>query len=912
MIKKSGDLMNESEVLIYHYSSKNEQWYDATKNVVWFGEDNNAWSVKFKSSDDFYHVSYQKMRVFDKPTEVEFAELYYKESPCYNIKKLLLFNGKVYKIFYNSGYTCVAFPKEIRIVKDTLKDDQKASGVMAYYRRVVKETAKTEENQFMLSQFDDISYVNGDSVLSLYLKGELAKNKDNFEMPVVCPFGLNMSQSKALKMAFENRISIIEGPPGTGKTQTILNIISNAVIRGKSVAVVSNNNSATDNVFEKLEKYGYSFICAPLGNADNVDRFFEEYDSSIPKMEKQNVDIHKLNNLYLALPTYFEKENQKKKLYSLLDDVDLEYKHFLVDNGSFNFNEFKFKNLNADPAKVQEVIVKLKEKEKVGFWDRLSIKSKLRIKGRFFKFDKEKSIILLQNLYYLTKKNQIKKDIDEIDKYMRGESLEDKTNTFRDLSNAYFKNKLIEIYSNVNRDNYDRSNYKRNFTEFVKDYPIILSSTYALAKCSQRGYLFDYLIVDESSQVNMASAILSMRIAKNIVVVGDIRQLPQIDDSTFDERNKVLLKEFNVSDAYSYQGNSIMSSLLSLYGDRIPKQMLKEHYRCAPEIINFCNKEFYGDELIVYTKPKENVNSMRVIKTVAGNFARKNTTGTGQYNQREIDEIENLLTIEEMEDIGVITPYRYQAKLIQDKFGDKVDSSTIHKFQGREKKTIIFSSVVNDVNDFVGNDNLINVAVSRAVDRFVLVTSDKVANSKMGVLSDLINYISYHQDFGKVDEGNKKSIYDILYSDYEKQLNKFRKAHPSKDFDTENLTKELLKNILNDSKYKSIWFKMHVSLRDFVKNNNHDLTNDEYKFYMNPNAHADFLIYNKMSRMPVCVIEVDGVSFHEQQEKQKERDSKKNSILNKAGIPILRLKTNESQEAVRIRKFLDEILISKE
>lgn len=900
--------MNESEVLIYHYSSKNEQWYDATKNVVWFGEDNNAWSVKFKSSNEFYHVSYQKMRVFDKPKEVEFAELYYKESPCYNVKKLLLFNGQVYKIFYNSGYTCVAFPKEIRIVKDTLKDDQKASGVMAYYRRVVKETAKTEEDQFMLSQFDDISYVNSDSVLSLYLKGEFAKNKDKFEMPVVCPFGLNMSQSKALKMAFENRISIIEGPPGTGKTQTILNIISNAVIRGKSVAVVSNNNSATDNVFEKLEKYGYSFICAPLGNADNVDRFFEEYDSSIPKMEKQNVDVHKLNNLYLALPTYFEKENQKKKLYSLLDAVDLEYKHFLVDNGPFNFNEFKFKNLNADPTQVQEAIVKLKEKEKVSFWDRLSIKSKLRIKGRFFKFDKEKSIILLQNLYYLTKKNQIKKDIDEIDKYMRGESLEDKTNTFRDLSNAYFKNKLIEIYSNVNRDNYDRSNYKRNFTEFVKDYPVILSSTYALAKCSQRGYLFDYLIVDESSQVNMASAILSMRIAKNIVVVGDIRQLPQIDDSTFNERNKVLLKEFNVSDAYSYQGNSIMSSLLSLYGDRIPKQMLKEHYRCAPEIINFCNKEFYDDELIVYTKPKENVISMKVIKTVAGNFARKNTTGTGLYNQREIDEIENLLTNEEMEDIGVITPYRYQAKLIQDKFGDKVDSSTIHKFQGREKKTIIFSSVVNDVNDFVGNDNLINVAVSRAVDRFILVTSDKVANSKTGVLSDLINYISYHQDFGKVDEGNIKSIYDILYSDYEKQLNKFRKAHPSKDFDTENLTKELIKDIFKEPKYKSLWFRMHVSLRDFVKNNNHDLTNEEYKFYINPNAHADFLIYNKMSRMPVCVIEVDGVSFHEQQEKQKERDSKKNSILNKAGIPILRLKTNESQEAVRITNFIDSIL----
>ena len=101
--------MNESEFLIYHYSSKNEQWYDATKNVVWFSDDNNAWRVKFKSSDDFYHVSYQKMRIFDNPKEVEFAVLYYKESPCYDVKKLLtcfnnIFNDAVlYKKYFNSS-----------------------------------------------------------------------------------------------------------------------------------------------------------------------------------------------------------------------------------------------------------------------------------------------------------------------------------------------------------------------------------------------------------------------------------------------------------------------------------------------------------------------------------------------------------------------------------------------------------------------------------------------------------------------------------------------------------------------------------------------------------------------------------------------------------------------------------------
>ena len=52
----------------------------------------------------------------------------------------------------------------------------------------------------------------------------------------------------------ENQISVIQGPPGTGKTQTILNIIANILIQGKTVQVVSNNNSATENVFENSHR----------------------------------------------------------------------------------------------------------------------------------------------------------------------------------------------------------------------------------------------------------------------------------------------------------------------------------------------------------------------------------------------------------------------------------------------------------------------------------------------------------------------------------------------------------------------------------------------------------------------------------------------------------------------------------
>lgn len=70
-----------------------------------------------------------------------------------------------------------------------------------------------------------------------------------------------------------HQISVVQGPPDTGKTQTILNIIANIVSSGKTVLIVSNNNSATANVQEKLNKYGFDFIVVPLGRRENWESF---------------------------------------------------------------------------------------------------------------------------------------------------------------------------------------------------------------------------------------------------------------------------------------------------------------------------------------------------------------------------------------------------------------------------------------------------------------------------------------------------------------------------------------------------------------------------------------------------------------------------------------------------------------
>ena len=97
-------------------------------------------------------------------------------------------------------------------------------------------------------------------------------------------------------------------------------------------------------------------------------------------------------------------------------------------------------------------------------------------------------------------------------------------------------------------------------------------------------------------------------------------------------------------------------------------------------------------------------------------------------------------------------------------------------------------------------------------------------------------------------------------------------------------------------------------VKDFIRQTDSIFSKEELMFLKNPNSHADFLIYKKVSHRPILVIEVDGVSFHEQRKEQQARDLKKNSILEKSGITLLRLKTNESDEERRIRDSLDSLL----
>jgi hypothetical protein len=205
------------------------------------------------------------------------------DSPLSGAKQLQFF-GLHCRVVYKSGYRELVHSSSVRIVESAFHVPE-SRNCFEYLKQIAIRTGLvTAGHNILANSYEKIKFVRDDSVLAAFLSGKYDKEHVEKNTSIVYPFGFNLSQKKAVDNALCNPISIIEGPPGTGKTQTILNIIANAVMRGESVAVVSSNNSATANVLEKLRKYGVDFIAAPLGSSANREAFIESQTPNLPDM----------------------------------------------------------------------------------------------------------------------------------------------------------------------------------------------------------------------------------------------------------------------------------------------------------------------------------------------------------------------------------------------------------------------------------------------------------------------------------------------------------------------------------------------------------------------------------------------------------------------------------------------------
>lgn len=137
----------------------------------------------------------------------------------------------------------------------------------------------------------------------------------------------------------------------------------------------------------------------------------------------------------------------------------------------------------------------------------------------------------------------------------------------------------------------DTIDLKRNGEKFAKQYPVVLSTTFSARSCMIADKLFDYVIMDEASQVSIDTGVLALTCAYNAVVVGDVLQLPNVITDEDKTKLEAIMSQYHIAEGYDCGKNSFLQSVLDVMKG-VPETLLREHYRCHPRIINFCNQSF--------------------------------------------------------------------------------------------------------------------------------------------------------------------------------------------------------------------------------------------------------------------------------------------------------------------------------
>src|SRR3989338_6047401 len=166
----------------------------------------------------------------------------------------------------------------------------------------------------------------------LFGKEEHEAQKNKKELLEI--FNLNESQQKAVENAFSNNVSVITGPPGTGKSQVVLNVIANAVWNDKSVLFASKNNRAVDVVNDKLKTVLSKDLIVMMGSSKHrknaklqIDKLFQDINSlkissdlENYKQKIKNID-KEMNNLREQLEDMSKANEEIEELQNQADSL---------------------------------------------------------------------------------------------------------------------------------------------------------------------------------------------------------------------------------------------------------------------------------------------------------------------------------------------------------------------------------------------------------------------------------------------------------------------------------------------------------------------------------------------------------------------------------------------------------------
>lgn len=940
---------------------------DRTDSIEWVNPDNGIVRVQFKNGGQSFPYRHPRARLLENVSG--FRSL--KSNELLKVKGEVWYPPLTIATFtdvYDGSYSVVRFYRDNKVIGKsrlyrpddlTLLVSSVSTGDGADVFKYWKETA------FMLDgddptrpAFESIKFVHPDSVLSAYMEGSNSRTSE-IRLPIILPFQSNADQKVAVERALSHRVSVIDGPPGTGKTETILNIIANILmIPGATVGVVSFGNAAVENVKDKLDEAGYGFVAARMGKKEYVTSFLADQGARASSIVRwlNRVSVNdavrsaggqaadNLEQIDEQLHRVWNSCRELAKVSNKIEEYSLEAAHLERRADGVVFPDLsELPLLRKSSGRILDYLAETTVRPYLpegimGLFPRIR---------RYFKYGRTKDldtrdaniILSLERAFYSKRIEELKQKERRWQAEVGDSSSEEIREKYQESSRALLDLALWQRYANSARLVFDEDNKPiwKHTPEFLSEYPVVLTTCHSIRRNLSEGHLLDWVIIDEATQTNLHAAALAMSKARNVVVVGDLKQLGPIFDKN--------LESASISSplpAYDVTAHSILSSVTELYGQELPRTMLHEHYRCMPEIIEFCNKMFYDGELISMKSRKSDDQwpALMVRKTAPGNHMRtlRRALTKGTYSQREIDVVEELMggTVDGVDFremlrgeesgsdymLGITTPYRLQADRLGEAIYSTADfpemsslSETIHKFQGRGAKAMILSTVVDESRlghmklRFVDDPRMINVAVSRAKEKFILVTNhDEAPRSK--IIKALIDYVRF-QNPSQVTESGVLSVFDLLYKEYSERLNEFAsRVHGDSRYKSENIVWTLLNDILAEPTYGLLEVVSQVRLRDLLPN--FDRLNEQQREFARSVSAIDFAVYHKVSRRMLLAVEVNGTRFHEDSPEQQVRDELKAQIIGIYGADMLVLRTNDSNIESTVRDRLDRVLMLDE
>ena len=787
------------------------------------------------------------------------------------------------------------------------------------------------------------------SALEAFLAGS-ASAATGASDAVVMPFHSNLDQRNAIRAALTHQISIIDGPPGTGKTQTILNLIASLIAQGKTVGVVAGANSAVDNVIDKLTEEGYGFLVASLGKTERVQEFHRREGILEQRREAW---AQKASTASPGAPARVDEAAlrvEEERLVALWEDARdipaIRARLTATQRERLLFEE-KVKESRRPMANISHLAVVRRSSETIA--DLLALarcaprpgrspRAIIERVRRYFAYGSLKGIDLgapdvqsaLQLAFYQARERELSRRVEEAEARAARHGLVEVSATYRRRSREALDGALLDRFERERPSRLSPNEWLNRQTGILlRTYPVVASTCFSIRHNLAEDTLLDWIIIDESSQVLLPEGMAALSKARNAVIVGDARQIGPIfqgwDESTrqppearFDVRSVSLL------DSVKAMGKAAHA----------PTTLLREHYRCHPAIIEFCNRMYYGGQLIPMRVPAQDApDPLAIVYAAPGNHARRPLRGGGFFSQREIEIISQLEEMEVLREgieaddkdssgdfvLGIVTPYRAQATNLRQRIRSDLGegtharwlAETAHKFQGRGAGTVVLSTVLNAhdraaTQDFYDSDALTNVIVSRAKDRFIVVTAHGGVRLSRNIRT-LLDYIEMY-DPSAVVQSDIVSIFDVLYNAYSASLERYSRAKwaDRRRSPAENVADQCLREILAEPAYSRFGYQIEVFLKDALPNTRR--LSEEQRAFVFTDSALDFGVYSRVTGRLVLAIEVDGWEYHGNNKEQQQRDALKDSIMAAYDVPVLRLPTNGSGEERRIREALDKLL----